>query len=344
MSEYWVSKKKYFCKYCEIYITDDAPSRQQHENGLRHKGNRDRFIRGLYKEGEKRKKDLEEEKREMARVEKAAQAAYSQDVGAGRARPTSVPSSSSTPSSTLRKPAKPSDPWTNYSTAASLGYTDPDVEKAQAEATRHREQGVAGDWEIVPAEPSQSSSNEIPPESSTSISTNNLKRPAETPVDQEDTRHFKLQKKTLTTGLGQIYDPGIITVKQKTKEPTETKEVAQEEPKTAAVSSSTTNVANESPKTTKWIKTQWKRPGEKGDESPEAIQDSDAVVKQSENELPRDAGDKTVVETAVKAESDSEVKSEPIEQARESTVPTGSSGGLFKKRKKPAASTGRIQV
>jgi len=69
MSEYWVSKKKYYCKYCEIYIADDAPSRQQHENGLRHKGNRDRFIRGLYKDGEKKKKDLEEEKREMARVE-----------------------------------------------------------------------------------------------------------------------------------------------------------------------------------------------------------------------------------------------------------------------------------
>lgn len=69
MSEYWVSKKRYFCKYCDIYITDDAPSRQQHESGLRHQGNKDRFVRGLYKAGEKRKKDLEEEKREMARIE-----------------------------------------------------------------------------------------------------------------------------------------------------------------------------------------------------------------------------------------------------------------------------------
>jgi len=69
MSEYWVSKKKYFCKYCDIYIADDAPSRRQHENGLRHQGNKDRFIRGLYKTGEKKKKDAEEEKREMARIE-----------------------------------------------------------------------------------------------------------------------------------------------------------------------------------------------------------------------------------------------------------------------------------
>ncbi|KZT29061.1 hypothetical protein NEOLEDRAFT_1128596 [Neolentinus lepideus HHB14362 ss-1] len=69
MSEYWVSKKKYYCKYCEIYITDDAPSRRQHENGLRHQGNKERFVRGLYKASEKRKQDTEEEKREMARVE-----------------------------------------------------------------------------------------------------------------------------------------------------------------------------------------------------------------------------------------------------------------------------------
>lgn len=72
MSEYWVSHKKYFCKYCNIYIADDKPSRTQHETGLRHKGNVERFVRGLYKAGEKRKQDLEEEKREMARIERVS--------------------------------------------------------------------------------------------------------------------------------------------------------------------------------------------------------------------------------------------------------------------------------
>lgn len=69
MSEYWVSKKRYFCKYCQVYIADDAPSRQHHESGLRHKGNMERFIRGIYKAGEKKIKDAAEERREMARVE-----------------------------------------------------------------------------------------------------------------------------------------------------------------------------------------------------------------------------------------------------------------------------------
>jgi hypothetical protein len=74
MSEYWVSHKKYYCKYCETYIAEDAPSRAQHENGLRHKGNKERFVRNLYKQSEKKKHDAEEERREMARVDQVRSA------------------------------------------------------------------------------------------------------------------------------------------------------------------------------------------------------------------------------------------------------------------------------
>lgn len=76
MSEYWVSNKKYYCTYCKIYIADDAPSRQQHENGLRHKGNKERFVRTLYKTTEKRKHDLEEEKREMIRIDQVSTVSF----------------------------------------------------------------------------------------------------------------------------------------------------------------------------------------------------------------------------------------------------------------------------
>jgi WW domain-binding protein 4 len=84
MSEYWVSKKRYFCKYCDTYIADDVPSRQHHENGLRHKGNVERFVRGLYKAGEKQKKGADEEKREMMRIERVC--------GYSNIFPTSAPS------------------------------------------------------------------------------------------------------------------------------------------------------------------------------------------------------------------------------------------------------------
>ncbi|CCO27180.1 hypothetical protein BN14_01215 [Rhizoctonia solani AG-1 IB] len=75
MSEFWVSKKRYWCKYCGISIADDAPSRQHHESGLRHKGNVDRYIRDIYKTSEKKKKDAAEEERELKRIDAAAREA-----------------------------------------------------------------------------------------------------------------------------------------------------------------------------------------------------------------------------------------------------------------------------
>ncbi|KAH9993245.1 hypothetical protein BJV77DRAFT_910040, partial [Russula vinacea] len=229
MSEYWVSKKRYFCKYCEVYIADDVPSRQHHENGLRHKGNVDRFVRGLYKVGEKRKKDADEEKREMMRIEQAASAAFAEDVGAGRAQYTTTASSSSssTAAPSEKKPRKAGG-ISDYSTPESLGYTDPDIERARAEAERRRTQGVAGDWEMVesapPTEPPSVTGEESTQhvdevqnaQSNQGTSSNKRAVPVPDPADEDEGR-WKLRKKTATVGLGEIYDPGIIAIKLKAK-------------------------------------------------------------------------------------------------------------------------------
>ncbi|KAI0267889.1 hypothetical protein BGY98DRAFT_902252, partial [Russula aff. rugulosa BPL654] len=223
MSEYWVSKKRYFCKYCDVYIADDVPSRQHHENGLRHKGNVERFVRGLYKAGEKRKKDAEEEKREMRRIEQAASAAFAQDVGAGLAQLTTTASSSSSVASSS-KPKK-SGGISDYSTPESLGYTDPDIERARVEAERRRTQGVAGDWQMVEPTPTESPSG-TGEESTHPVGdmqsaegnrgTGSNKR-AVPDATEEDEGRWKLRKKMTNVGLGEIYDPGIITIKPKVK-------------------------------------------------------------------------------------------------------------------------------
>ncbi|KAI0779355.1 hypothetical protein C8Q74DRAFT_1157605, partial [Fomes fomentarius] len=229
MSEYWVSHKKYLCKYCNIYIADDAPSRRQHETGLRHKGNVERFVRGLYKAGEKRKQDMEEEKREMARIEKAASAAFAQDVSTGLAKAGSsgspIASSSTATAAPKTAAPKPSNPFANYSTAESLGFTDPDAERAKAEAERRQTQGVAGEWQVVeivqPKEPEdedggEHGEGEKPGESSTESQTGQ-KRPADAPADDEDTRGWKLRRKTASVGLGELYDPLAVPIKLKPK-------------------------------------------------------------------------------------------------------------------------------
>ncbi|KAF9051050.1 hypothetical protein BDZ89DRAFT_1056939 [Hymenopellis radicata] len=317
MSEYWVSKKKYFCKYCDIYIADDAPSRQQHENGLRHKGNRDRFIRGLYKEGERRKKDQEEEKREMARVELAAQAAFAQDVGSGRARPSmnSVASSSSSESSKPRPQS--SNPFANYSTAASLGFTDPDAERIAALAQQKRSEGViSGAWEVVETAPPIVEE----PTADTALG----KRPAD--EQEDDAREFKIRKRTLDAGLGKIYDPGVITLKPRKKE----------EPVDAPLTSTPNDASVEVPK---WTPSKWKRPGEKGvlesdvDVNPDKWKRAGTDV---ETEPLEDVEGRTEVKEEVKTElPEEQVVDVKVEEASSvpppQTAPQGSS--IFRKRK-----------
>lgn len=189
MTEFWVSQKQYFCKYCEIFIRDDAPSRRQHESGLRHQGNKERYVRNIYKQGEKRKKDEAEEKREIARIEQAANAAYAVDVGSGRAGPSTASSSSPGPSAPKPPPRPVAAPSTgilsshvkpsaankaapkpvarnydNYTTAAELGIIDPEVERRQAEAERRRNEAFVGEWTVVESTPSRSASAAPKPE------------------------------------------------------------------------------------------------------------------------------------------------------------------------------------
>ncbi|KAF9527296.1 hypothetical protein CPB83DRAFT_399937 [Crepidotus variabilis] len=346
MSEYWVSKKKYYCKYCEIYIADDAPSRQHHENGMRHKGNLERFIRGIYKSGEKQKKDKEEEAREMKRVEQAAAAAFAGDVSSGLAKASSGP----TPVASRSAPkpiAKSSNPYANYSTAESLGYTDPDAERLAAELEARRTQGVAGQWETVEMTPQPIATDQ-------EEEAIGFKRAADGPPPEEDMRSYKLQKKTLQ-GLGDVYDPDAIPIKIKKREPP---------PEEPAPSSSTTGPSSEPlaltsmPKFTaiqlkkpedgptnaggstmssgasKWAKPQWSEP------LPDLKLEERKTIfgEQQDNDsaLPDEVQD---MKSEVKLEPDVKIE----DSATEPLPPSG--GALFKKRRAPAnAGRGRRDV
>ncbi|KIR90294.1 hypothetical protein I304_05870 [Cryptococcus deuterogattii CBS 10090] len=159
MTEYWVSKKQYWCKYCNIWIRDDAPSRRQHETGLKHIGNKERFIRDLYRGGEKAKKEKAQEAAEMARIDAAAAAAYAHDAASGAVCPSplALSSASPAPSSSMAKArdSRPKDKFSNYSTAAQLGFVDPDAEKSTYEIEQEIKgrAGEPGQWEEVVAPP-----------------------------------------------------------------------------------------------------------------------------------------------------------------------------------------------
>ncbi|KAI0705093.1 hypothetical protein C8T65DRAFT_653197 [Cerioporus squamosus] len=332
MSEYWVSKNKYFCKYCNIYIADDAPSRKQHETGLRHKGNVERFVRGLYKAGEKRKADLEEEKREMARIEKAAGAAYAQDVASGLTKPGSSssagPSSSSAAAGPKVAAPKPSNPYANYTTAESLGYTDPDLERAKAEAERRRTEGIAGEWQVVdviPPAPEEGeeggqSKHEVEEQKPGEISVRAAeKRPAEGPVDEEDARGWKLRRKTA----------GVKPKKQETQELTGGASVA------PALGGS------EKPK---WSARGWNKPGASSvADATERAEGQEGKAEEGDIKAGEDGVADKLITEPLPEEPPAEVKTEQVkaESVEPAAPPPPAGGSLFKKRKAPVGGGSR---
>ncbi|KAG0707354.1 hypothetical protein DFH29DRAFT_797032 [Suillus ampliporus] len=327
MSEYWVSHKRYHCKYCNIYIADDVPSRQHHENGMRHKGSVERFVRGLYKAGEKAVKDREEEKREMERISRAAAAAYAQDVGAGlegvgsssRATPAAAPAPK-------KPPTKPSNPYANYSTAASLGFDDPDAERAKAEAEMRQTMGVAGEWQFVQH---YTSASPAP------IRSEGGKKREALVDDIDDERVFKLRKKTVDVGLGESYDLGLIPIKLKVKK----EESAEPQPSSskAAVNDVKADALDALPADAPKMKIQWKRAAFQpavDEPTPDNVKADSGGEGAPEVKVEESAAVKEEVDA--KAEPEPQTLPEPVKKEEappslEAPAPTS----LFRKRKLP---------
>ncbi|PWN46430.1 hypothetical protein IE81DRAFT_319338 [Ceraceosorus guamensis] len=167
MSEFWVSRKKWTCPYCDITINDDVPSRMQHENGLRHKGNVERSLKGTYRKAERERREEETARREMAAIERAAAAAHAADTtrDASEASVSTSKPSAPTPSKTAPAPEntswKPSDKLSAYGTVSDASYAQESYEstrlKEEHEAAlreqeleqRRKEEGFVGEWETV---------------------------------------------------------------------------------------------------------------------------------------------------------------------------------------------------
>ena len=154
MTDVWISRKRWTCKYCDITINDDVPSRRHHESGLRHKANAERALRDTYRKGERERKEADQARREMERIEKAALASYTLDQSrqaAGVASESPAEQSSSSPSAQL--PAwKPQDKLAAYGSAQAIGLEeDAEVQRQQRLQEERNEKGFAGDWEEMPS-------------------------------------------------------------------------------------------------------------------------------------------------------------------------------------------------
>ncbi|QRV79216.1 U1 small nuclear ribonucleoprotein C [Ceratobasidium sp. AG-Ba] len=335
MSEFWVSKKRYWCKYCGISIADDAPSRQHHEGGLRHKGNVDRYIRDIYKTGEKRKKDAAEEERELKRINAAAEQAYAKDISSGAAAGGSS-SSSSAPASRPAPAAKPPpakslDKFANYSTAESLGFVD----EAVVEAERRQTEGFIGNWEVVLPTPSSK-----PKEKEDTGKRVLQAAQTEERAAAESSRGFRVGERKVGAGLEEIWEPEVpIRLKVKSEQPQDSATPAPGvQPKV--------EIDYGLPKATEmpvWKAKGWSKPGEVKEEDKDSIKQEGADAVKEEGEERSSASNPEPISTDAvpppipSPPAEAPVKAEPEEPKLEEPMVPNS---LFRKRKGAPSTAG----
>jgi len=154
MADVWISRKRWTCKYCQVTINDDPPSRRHHESGMRHKHNLERALRALHRDTDAQRRADQEKQRTMQRIEQAAAREHARYDAGRSVRPTAAPAPSAAPRpEPVRQPAawKPSDKMAHYTTAASLGLQNEAPAPEPRAASRTAEIGA---WEtVVPAAP-----------------------------------------------------------------------------------------------------------------------------------------------------------------------------------------------
>ena len=214
---------------------------------------------------------------------------------------------------------------------------------------------MVGAWEVVAVEESASVTgedavHETAGAEDVSVRTDDTtrKREAEAQPDEDDTRQFKLRRKTLGVGLGEIYDPGLIPIKLKAKkeEPAEVSLKTESGSSGApAVSISTsTSIASSMPK---WSSRGWSKPGEASQldlSSAADVHSAAAVVVPEAQDA--EATKSNVQEFAEPVEpvsvrtDEHDVQQEPEAKREEPDSVAPTTGSLFRKRKAPVGGTG----
>ncbi|CAM9459683.1 unnamed protein product [Scytosiphon promiscuus] len=80
MASYWVSQERYFCKYCKVWLSNHKASIRNHDQGKKHVEIVAEFFRKKREDKLKGAQSESDLKRQMDRIEKAAQRAHEKDL------------------------------------------------------------------------------------------------------------------------------------------------------------------------------------------------------------------------------------------------------------------------
>ena len=76
MADVWVSRKRWTCKYCNVTINDDPPSRKHHESGVRHKRNVARALDDLHKLKDAKRREETQMQMTLQHMDRGATVSY----------------------------------------------------------------------------------------------------------------------------------------------------------------------------------------------------------------------------------------------------------------------------
>ncbi|ETN24945.1 hypothetical protein PPTG_01106 [Phytophthora nicotianae INRA-310] len=109
MVDYWVSKERHYCKYCNAWMQNDKMSIKHHEQGRRHKEKVEETLKHKRKAKSEANNSQKELNDQLKQIEEAAQAKYAQDMANRRAPPPPPrPGHSNAPPPPPRRPGQSS--------------------------------------------------------------------------------------------------------------------------------------------------------------------------------------------------------------------------------------------
>lgn len=293
MADVWISRKRWTCKYCDVTINDDLPSRRHHETGLRHKQNKQKALQELYRKSEQERKDAEHTKKEMERIEALAAESYAKDQASGNQSIATPLQTTPAPSTSSLQPTKHVQATSQSSPARRHRQVTGEVEREA-----HQPTARAGEWEEV-----------APSRLLQQFSSASASQSAET-SDRERAKSFRMREK-----VAQLEDSDDDLAESTIK--------IRKRPRTDASNEKAHRSLEPSAKLEEQARVT----------SPVKKEADASSFSVSSQKPQADAGGTSLSDRALKKEEEGEDLTASLTTKEEGQAGTGGDGGLFKKRR-----------